>query len=57
MAEKKISVNNIAALNDALHVMFKKDKSLVLYGEDAGFEGGVFRATQGLQKEFGEDRV
>ncbi|MBN0919621.1 alpha-ketoacid dehydrogenase subunit beta [[Mycoplasma] gypis] len=58
MEDKKlISVNNIGALNDALHVMMEKDKSVVLYGEDSGFEGGVFRATEGLQKAFGEDRV
>ncbi len=56
MAEKTIQVNNIAALTDALHVMMEKDKRVIVYGEDSGFEGGVFRATQGLQKDFGEDR-
>jgi 2-oxoisovalerate dehydrogenase E1 component beta subunit len=33
------------------------DSRVVLMGEDVGFNGGVFRATEGLQKEFGEDRV
>ncbi|QJR44222.1 alpha-ketoacid dehydrogenase subunit beta [Mycoplasma miroungirhinis] len=55
--DKKITVNNIGALNQALKLMFAKDERYVLYGEDAGFEGGVFRATDGLQKQFGEDRV
>ncbi|MBU4690983.1 alpha-ketoacid dehydrogenase subunit beta [Mycoplasma zalophi] len=57
MSDKKITVNNIGALNQALKLMFAKDERYVLYGEDAGFEGGVFRATEGLQQEFGSDRV
>ncbi|MCU4116875.1 alpha-ketoacid dehydrogenase subunit beta [Mycoplasma zalophi] len=57
MSDKKITVNNIGALNQALKLMFAKDEKYVLYGEDAGFEGGVFRATEGLQQEFGTDRV
>ncbi|QJG66865.1 alpha-ketoacid dehydrogenase subunit beta [Mycoplasma phocoenae] len=57
MSDKKIALNNIGALNQALHLMFEKDKTLVLYGEDAGFEGGVFRATEGLQQKFGAERV
>ncbi|MGX9340515.1 alpha-ketoacid dehydrogenase subunit beta [Mycoplasma sp. 128] len=57
MDKKLISVNNIGALNQALHVAMERDPSVVLYGEDAGFEGGVFRATEGLQKAFGSDRV
>lgn len=57
MAENKIALNNIEAVTNAIQVMMRKDKEVVLWGEDAGFEGGVFRATQGLQKEFGEERV
>lgn len=53
----KITVNNIEALNNAIELNMKKDDSIILYGEDAGFEGGVFRATQGLQEKFGEERV
>ncbi|CAM9117284.1 alpha-ketoacid dehydrogenase subunit beta [Mycoplasma marinum] len=52
-----IKLNNIEALNNALTVAMEKDERIVLFGEDAGFEGGVFRATQGLQEKFGEDRV
>ncbi|QZX48917.1 alpha-ketoacid dehydrogenase subunit beta [Mycoplasma sp. E35C] len=54
---EKIIVNNIEALNNALDIALSKDKSVVLYGEDAGFEGGVFRATKGLQQKHGAERV
>ena len=57
MAEKNIALNNIEAVTNAIQVMMRKNKEVVLWGEDAGYEGGVFRATQGLQKEFGEERV
>lgn len=56
MADKK-AMNNIEAVTNALQVMMRKDKDVVLWGEDAGYEGGVFRATKGLQAEFGEERV
>ncbi|QBF34342.1 alpha-ketoacid dehydrogenase subunit beta [Mycoplasmopsis phocirhinis] len=52
-----VKLNNIGAITNALEVMMERDKSIIVYGEDAGFEGGVFRATQGLQKKFGVDRV
>jgi len=47
----------LKAINNALDQQLKNDKSVVLYGEDAGFEGGVFRVTAGLQKTHGKDRV
>ena len=50
-------VNNIEALNQAIEQAMKQDDGVVLWGQDAGFEGGVFRATQGLQEKFGKDRV
>jgi 2-oxoisovalerate dehydrogenase E1 component beta subunit len=50
-------MNIIQALNHTLHEEFKKDKKLVTFGEDAGYFGGVFRVTEGLQKKFGEERV
>src|SRR5699024_8713716 len=41
----------------ALDNEMEKDERIVVYGEDVGVEGGVFRATKGLQKKFGEKRV
>ncbi len=47
----------LQAINQTLEQQMEKDQSVVVFGEDAGFEGGVFRVTAGLQKKFGEDRV
>jgi len=49
--------NMIEALNDAHHVMMERDDNVVVMGEDAGYFGGVFRVTAGLQKKFGTARV
>ena len=54
---KTIVVNNIEAITNALDLNMQKDDSIILYGEDVGLEGGVFRATQGLQKKYGDKRV
>ncbi|MXR05731.1 alpha-ketoacid dehydrogenase subunit beta [Mycoplasma flocculare] len=53
----KIALNNIGAVTNALDLMMEKDPRVVLWGQDAGFEGGVFRATEGLQKKYGIERV
>ena len=47
----------LQAINNAIDQQMEKDSSVVVFGEDAGFEGGVFRVTAGLQKKYGEDRV
>lgn len=47
----------IQAINDGLRTMLKEDERVILLGEDIGRNGGVFRATEGLQEQFGEDRV
>jgi len=47
----------LQAINEGLDQALEKDDSVVVYGEDVGFEGGVFRATAGLQKKYGEKRV
>ncbi len=51
------TLNIIQAVNDALRLEMRRDPSVVVMGEDVGRFGGVFRATQGLQEEFGQDRV
>ena len=50
-------LNMIEAINDALDVMMGHDDSVVVFGEDVGYFGGVFRATAGLQKKYGKTRV
>ena len=47
----------IQAITDAMHTELKNDENVLVFGEDVGQNGGVFRATEGLQKEFGEERV
>ncbi|RDW17971.1 alpha-ketoacid dehydrogenase subunit beta [Oceanobacillus chungangensis] len=47
----------IQAITDAMRNELKNDENVLVFGEDVGQNGGVFRATEGLQKEFGEDRV
>jgi pyruvate dehydrogenase E1 component beta subunit len=47
----------IQAIKDAMRIELARDTNVLLFGEDVGHVGGVFRATEGLQKEFGEDRV
>lgn len=52
-----VKMHMVAALNQALKQEMKVDKSVMLMGEDVGIDGGVFRVTEGLQAEFGADRV
>jgi pyruvate dehydrogenase E1 component beta subunit len=47
----------IQAITDALRIEMRNDPNVLVFGEDVGLNGGVFRATEGLQAEFGEDRV
>ena len=46
----------VQAVNMGLRQEMARDPGVVVYGEDVGVEGGVFRVTEGLQKEFGEKR-
>jgi pyruvate dehydrogenase E1 component beta subunit len=50
-------MNMVQAINDALRFEMKRDSRVVVMGEDVGKVGGVFRVTQGLFDEFGDDRV
>ena len=47
----------IQAITDAMRTELKRDENVLVFGEDVGKNGGVFRATEGLQEEFGEERV
>ncbi len=53
MATKRI----IDAVRDALQEEMARDPSVILLGEDIGVNGGVFRATDGLWENFGDERV
>ena len=51
------SMTMAKALNEGLRKAMEKNKKVLIMGEDVGKLGGVFRITDGLQKDFGEDRV
>lgn len=50
-------MNLVNAINDALDIKLNEDKNVIVYGQDVGVEGGVFRVTEGLQKKYGVERV
>jgi len=45
------------AIRSAIDVMLERDPDVVVFGEDVGYFGGVFRATEGLQVKYGQSRV
>ena len=47
----------VQAVRDGLYTEMSRDEDVVVLGEDVGKNGGVFRATEGLYEEFGDDRV
>lgn len=47
----------VQAINNAMDIKLADDNSVVIYGEDVGVVGGVFRVTEGLQKKYGSERV
>jgi 2-oxoisovalerate dehydrogenase E1 component beta subunit len=47
----------VEAVNEALHEEMERDSTVVVMGEDVGKKGGVFKATNGLQRHFGSLRV
>ena len=49
-------MNMIQALNSAMDIMLAKNPDVLVFGEDVGYFGGVFRATDGLQKKYGLTR-
>ena len=52
-----VVANIVQAVTMGLRQELARDKKVIVMGEDVGLNGGVFRATDGLQKEFGPDRV
>jgi 2-oxoisovalerate dehydrogenase E1 component beta subunit len=47
----------VQAIRSALDVMLARDENVVVFGEDVGYFGGVFRCTEGLQAKYGTSRV
>lgn len=56
-AVKTNTLTLVQAITNGLDVMLEERKEVVLLGEDIGKNGGVFRATEGLQEKYGEARV
>lgn len=52
-----VQMTMIQAINDAMRIELERDENVLIFGEDVGLNGGVFRATEGLQEIFGEHRV
>jgi 2-oxoisovalerate dehydrogenase E1 component beta subunit len=50
------TMNMVQAINSAMDVMLGLDEDVLVFGEDVGYFGGVFRATEGLQKKHGSRR-
>jgi pyruvate dehydrogenase E1 component beta subunit len=50
-------LNMVQAIDQALRQEMARDDRVVLLGEDVGRDGGVFRVTEGLQDEFGAERI
>ncbi|MEF8757907.1 MAG: alpha-ketoacid dehydrogenase subunit beta [Halobacteriales archaeon] len=57
MAAQADNLTLVQAVRDGLHDEMERDDEVIVMGEDVGKNGGVFRATDGLYEEFGEDRV
>ena len=51
------SMTMIQALRSAMDVMLERDPDVVVFGQDVGYFGGVFRCTEGLQSKYGTSRV
>ena len=52
-----MQANMVSAINNALELLLKENDKVIVFGEDVGKDGGVFRVTDGLQAKFGSDRV
>ncbi|WP_136657314.1 alpha-ketoacid dehydrogenase subunit beta [Nitratireductor sp. XY-223] len=52
-----VQMTMIEAIRSAMDVTMERDENVVVFGEDVGYFGGVFRCTAGLQKKYGASRV
>ncbi len=52
-----VPMSMVQALRSAMDLMLERDPRVVVYGEDVGYFGGVFRVTEGLQRRHGRTRV
>lgn len=52
-----VAMTMIQALRSAMDVMLARDDNVVVFGQDVGYFGGVFRCTEGLQEKYGKTRV
>ena len=50
-------MNMVQSVNSALDNMLSRDPDIVIFGEDVGYFGGVFRTSDGLQEKHGKHRV
>ena len=51
-----VSMTMVQALRSGLDVMMARDRNVIVYGQDVGYFGGVFRVTEGLQAKYGPSR-
>ncbi len=51
------NMNMVEAVNSAIDTMLSKDEDVIMFGEDVGYFGGVFRTSDGLQEKHGKHRV
>src|SRR4051794_9582730 len=51
------AMSMVQALNSAMEVMLGRDPNVLIFGQDVGYFGGVFRCTEGLQRKYGRERV
>ena len=51
-----VPMTMIQALRSGLDVMMERDDNVIVYGQDVGYFGGVFRVTEGLQTKYGKSR-
>lgn len=56
-AQERQPLTMVQAINEALGLALERDRRVLLFGQDVGVLGGVFRASDGLQQRFGEERV